>query len=417
MPGLHREYLETRSGSTDSDPAQGHWSVTLEDVLQRDIGTPSGQESSVKENGMKTSSPQTERLRAAVIGVGARGRNHVRLCVELETVALVGVADPDPTARGQVASRHHIQGFANHRKLVEAEKPDFALLAVPSRWHYPIAHDLIEQGVHVLMETPIAMTAEEGRMLIDRARVCGVKLGVGYVERFNPAVTALQERLQRGELGRVFQISVRRIGGFHPGGRDLGIVLDRAIHDLHVMRYLAGGNVLRVSAELAHELDRPQEDMLCGLLRFDNGIVGLLDVNWLSPTQSHELTVYGQRGMFVANYLTQELCYYENSLGDRNWNNSHGFRGVAEGRTIRYPISPGNPLLAQLEAFVHSILYDKPFPVDGEEGLRAILLAQRLVEAGHQGRSLHLDQAGHEVRHAKAPAEVAQIPAHPSPVL
>jgi UDP-N-acetylglucosamine 3-dehydrogenase len=389
----------------------------LEDALLQDTRTPPGQDSSAKDSRMKTSSPQAERLRAAVIGVGARGRNHVRLCVELETVSLVGVADPDPTARGPVASRHHVQGFANYRRLVEAEKPDFALLAVPAQWQVPIALDLIERGIHVLLETPIAMTAEEGRTLTDRARACGVTLGVGYVERFNPAMTALKKRIQRGELGRIFQINVCRIGGFHPRVRDLGIVLDRAIHDLYVMQYLAGANVMRVSAELGHELNRPQEDMLCGLLRFGNGIVGLLNVNWLSPTQSHELIVCGQRGMLVANFLTQELCYYENSLGDRSWNHPPGFRGVAEGRMIRYPISPRDPWRAQLEAFVHSILHDKPFPVGGEEGLRAIRLAERLVEAGHQGRSLNLDPAGDEVRHAKIPPEAAQVPAHPSPVL
>jgi predicted dehydrogenase len=349
--------------------------------------------------------------------VGARGRNHARLCSELETVALVGVADPDPVARGQVTSCHRVQGFANYRTLVETEKPDFAVLSVPTQWQYPIALDLLEHGIHVLMETPIALTVEEGQTLTDRARAHRAKLGLGYVERFNPAVTALKKRIQRGELGRIFQINVCRIGGFHPRVRDLGIVLDRAIHDLHVMQYVAGTNVMRISAELAHELNRPQEDVLCGLLRFDNGIVGLLNVNWLSPTQSHELTVSGQRGMLVANYLTQELCYYENSLGDRNWDHPPGSPAVAEGRTIRYPISPCDPLQAQLEAFVRSILHDKPFPVGGEDGLRAILLAQRLVEAGHQGRSLHLDQAGFEVRKAVAPPEVAQLPAHTSPVL
>ncbi len=399
------------------DSASSRSGVAREEASPQRAALAKAEERHVVEGGAEAGSAAARRLQVAVIGVGPRGRNLVRLCVEMDRVALVGIADPDPAQCRQVASRYHTQGFSNYRTLLEAQPPDLALLSVPRQWAYPIALDLIEQGIHVLLETPMVVTAEEGQMLVRRARASGAQLGMGLTERFNPAVTALKKRISRGELGRIFQISASHIGGPSPRVQELKGVLNLATCELHVMLYLAGANVLRVSAELGPELEQSQEEMLCGVLRFANGVVGLLNVNGLSPTHSHELVVCGQRGMFVVNYLTQELCFFENSLGDANWIASRGSQGMAEGRMIRYPISSRDPQGAQLDAVVHAILHDKPFPVSGVDGLQAILVAQRLIEAGQQGRSLHLDTGGYEVVRAEVPVEAPSTLVRSSPVL
>jgi UDP-N-acetylglucosamine 3-dehydrogenase len=339
----------------------------------------------------------TKQLRAAVIGVGAMGKNHARVYAETEGVELVGVADPDPAMRQQITARYRARDYADYREMVEVEKPEVVSLATPTCLHYAIASDLIEQGIHVLIEKPISVTMEEGLSLVEQARAQGVKLGVGHIERFNPAVTALKERLDGGELGSIFQISVRRISGFPPRVKDIGVALDLATHDLDVMRYLTGARVVRVSAEIAQGLDRLQEDILCGLLRFDNGVIGTLNINWLSPTKIRELAVHGECGMFVVNYLTQDLYFYENSYMNGHWESLQVFRGVAEGRMIRYPISRREPLALELQSFVQSVQRDEPFPVSGEDGVQALTLAHCLVRAGQQHRSLFLDGCGHEV--------------------
>ena len=176
----------------------------------------------------------------------------------------------------------------------------------------------------------------------------------------------------------------------------MGVILDLATHDLDVMRHLTGTEVTRVSAETTRELGGPQEDMLCGLLRFEGGVIGLLNINWLSPTKIRELTVSGERGMFVVNYLTQDLYFYENGYRDGDWESLQVFRGVAEGRMIRYPIVRREPLQVELESFAASILEGRPFPVTGEDGLKAITLAQHLVQAGQRGESLNLVAPGRE---------------------
>ena len=329
-------------------------------------------------------------LHAAVVGAGTMGKHHARLYADIEGVELVGVADPAPAVRAEVTRRYHVPGFADYCEMLEAVRPDIVSLAVPTRLHYPIASDLIERSIHVLVEKPIALTVEEGRALIEQAHARSVKLGVGHVERFNPAVTALKEHLDHGELGKVFQISVRRVSAFPSRVVDVGVVLDLATHDLDVMCYLTGAEVTRVSAEIGRQMGRATEDMLCGLLRFANGVIGLLHVNWLSPTKIRELMVNGERGMFVADYLTQDLHFYENDYGAGNWESLQVFRGVAEGRVIRYPIGRREPLQVELESFVRAVREDKPFPVSGEDGLRALALAGRLVEAGQCGQCVYL---------------------------
>jgi UDP-N-acetylglucosamine 3-dehydrogenase len=314
------------------------------------------------------------------------GRHHVRICSEAEGIDLVGVADPDPDARSQIAARYHTTGYAGHHDLLDAEKVDFVVLSVPPQHHHAIACDLIERGISTLVEKPISLTVGEGQDLVERAAARGVTLGVGHVERFNPAVISLERQLNQNVLGRVFQLSAHRIGGFPPRVRDVGVALDLATHDLDLMLHLIPSKVVRLSAETVCVVNHSREDLLCGLLRFENGVIGLLDINWLSPTKIRQLVIHGERGMFVVNYLTQDLYYYESEHKDGDWDSLQVFRGVAEGRMVRLPVTRREPLQVEWEAFAHAVRRGEPFPVSGEDGVRALGLAHELVKAGTGGR-------------------------------
>lgn len=322
-------------------------------------------------------------LRAAVIGVGAMGRHHARVYTEMEGVRLVAVADPDETACAPLAHRYPIHAYTDFREMLDREQPDLVSVAVPTRAHYEVAQAVIERGIPLLIEKPIVASVEEGQSLIEMARAANVPLGVGHIERFNPAVIALKEHLDKGELGRVFQMSVRRIGPFPPRIMDVGVAIDLATHDLDILCYLTGAEVVRVSAEIGRQLHTRHEDLLCALLRFDNGVIGLLHVNWLSPTKVRELVVNGEGGMFVVDYLTQELTLFKNRPNGANWETLRLFTGVSEGDMIRYYVPRQEPLRLELEAFVRCVSQNEPFPVRGEDGLRALALAHRLLSAAH----------------------------------
>lgn len=241
------------------------------------------------------------------------------------------------------------------------------------------------------MEKPIAATVEESRELIECAKRLERKLMVGHIVRFDPAIQALKQHLDEGELGHIFQIVCRRVGPFPSRIRDVGVVVDLAPHDLDVMRFVSDDDPVRVYAETQQEIHTEHEDLLTGLLRFGNGLTGVLEINWLTPTKVREVLVLGERGMFRVDSLTQDLYFYENAqVNGEMWDALRALKGVSEGRMTRYPLQRYEPLKAELEAFVKAVLNDEPVPVSSEDGLAALRLALALVESGKNHQVVEL---------------------------
>jgi predicted dehydrogenase len=332
-------------------------------------------------------------LRAAVIGVGAMGRNHARVYADLPTVEFVGAADYDEDRAREVVKHFGGKAYTDYRQLIDEQKPDLVTIAVPTVDHLSTALEVFQHGIHSLIEKPIAFTVAEGQEIIAAAERAGVKLMVGHIERFNPAVQELKLRLDSGELGRVFQIDARRQGPFPSRIRDVGVVIDLAVHDVDITRYLTGSEVKRVFAETESNLHSQYEDLLVGSLRLDNSIVASLMVNWVTPTKIRELYVTGERGMFYVNYLTQDLYFYENSSAQgTEWENLRVLRGVSEGRMVRYVVNKKEPLHTEIELFVKAVIEDAPLPLTGRDGLEALGVAQALVASGKENRIISMKE-------------------------
>jgi len=322
-------------------------------------------------------------LKAAVIGIGMMGRNHARVYAQMEGARLVAAADLDARALEPIARTYKAHVYTDYVQMLDEEKPDLVSVAVPTHFHREVAVMAVKRGVHVFVEKPISTCIEDGREIIDCAQCEGVKLAVGHIERFNPAVIELKKQLDARQLGRIFQIHARRVGPFPPRVEDVGVVIDLATHELNLLEYLTGSQVKSVYAETQREIHPKHEDLLTGILRFEDGTVGILDINWLTPTKIRELSLIGEKGMFSVNYLTQDLYFYENDYLNGNWEGL-AMMGVSEGRKIRHNIKRKEPLLAELESFVEAIEHDTAPQIDGEEALRAVLLAQRLLESGRK---------------------------------
>lgn len=331
-------------------------------------------------------------MQAVVIGVGTMGRNHARIYAELEETQLVAVADLDQALAEQVAAHFGVRAYSNYVAMLEQEKPDLVSVVVPTREHLQVARAAIERGVHVLVEKPIASTLTEGQELIRLAEQYGVQLSVGHIERFNPAIIELKRRLDEGQLGRIFQIHARRLGPFPPRIRDVGVVIDLATHDLDVMRYLVGAPVERIYAETERRIHTEHEDLLLGLLKFTDGTLGIVDINWLTPTKIRELIVTGERGMFIANYLTQELCFHKNNYAETQWSPMATLCGVSEGDMIKFHVERREPLKEELSAFVKAIEQTQSSKVTGWDGLQALALAQKIIESSQTCRTIWLTQ-------------------------
>jgi UDP-N-acetylglucosamine 3-dehydrogenase len=318
----------------------------------------------------------------AVIGAGSMGRHHLRVYRELGA-AVVAVADADGDVAGRAGQLHGVRAYTDHRELLDRERPEAVSVAVPTSSHLRVVVDALERGSHVLVEKPIASTVDEGRVMIEAARRHGRVLTVGHIERFNPAILELRRRLEQGGLGRPYQMHARRLGPFPQRIRDVGVVVDLATHDLDLMCWLGGSEPARVYAEISREIHTTNEDLVTGLIRFANDTVGLLEINWLTPTKIRELSITGERGMFRADYLTQDLYFFENSVSpDGAWETMSLLRGgVDEGSMTRYALRRREPLAAELEAFLSAARGERPPAVSAEDGVRALGLALSLIES------------------------------------
>ncbi|MCC6381718.1 MAG: Gfo/Idh/MocA family oxidoreductase [Dehalococcoidia bacterium] len=330
-------------------------------------------------------------LRAAVIGLGNMGANHARVLADLPGVDLVGLADADPARLEKAIGRRTIPGFTDAETLLREARPDMVSVVVPSGLHEDVALRVIEGGAHLLVEKPIASTLAGAARMARAAEAAGLILSVGHIERFNPAVQELKQRLEAGQGGQVLQIRARRVGPFPHRIRDVGVIHDLAPHDIDIMRSLLGDEVERVYAEARRHVNTDNDDLFVGLLHFRGGVQGMLDINWLTPTKERSLTVLCMKGMFAVDYAAQSLTFYENFAASAR---EGAIASVTEGPMTRYPVANREPLRAELEAFRDAVLGAGPPPVSAYDGMAALAVAEALVRSAEQGSPVSVQQVG-----------------------
>ena len=321
-------------------------------------------------------------LRTAVIGLGSMGANHARVLAELPDVELAGVADPDAERVARATAGRTVPGFPSGAALLRETHPDLVTVAAPTRTHASLALEAIAAGAHVLVEKPIAATVAEARRLAEAAESAGVLLTVGHIVRFDPAIEALRARLAAGQGGCVLQLRARRVNPFPERIRDVGVIHDLATHDIDVMRYLLGREVERVYAEALRHVNTAFEDLLAGLLHFEDGTLGVLDCNWLTPAKERVLEALCERGVFVVDLAAQSLTFYERFPARAR----EGAAGaVTEGPMSRYPVAQGEPLRAELAAFCEAVRRGGPPPVAPADAIAALAVAEALAQSAVTG--------------------------------
>lgn len=320
-------------------------------------------------------------IKVVVVGAGSMGVNHLRVLRDFdkEQLELVGIAEASEPVLQRAASRFHVAGYTDYRQMIEETHPHLVAVVVPTHLHFEVAAYALERGIHVLLEKPMASTLDEAHTLISLAREHEAKLAVGHIERFNPAIIQLKRRLVHGELGNIFHLHARRLGPFPPRIRDVGVTLDLATHDIDVMRYLVDAEIEHVYAETQQRIHSTHEDSVLGIMRFTNDAIGMLDVNWLTPTKIRELSVTGERGMFLVNYLTQDIYFYENNYSTTTWDALRSLTGVSEGTMTRLKVQKSEPLYLEYEDIFAAIRSDAEPTVTGEDGLAVLQIALQLT--------------------------------------
>ncbi len=329
------------------------------------------------------------KTKVAVIGTGSMGKNHARVYWEMPDVEFVGISDADAEKAAALGKKYGVPVFSNYREMLDKQKPDAVTIAVPTVLHHEVALEAINRGIHVLLEKPISMEIEQGEDIIQKAAEKGVTLQIGHIERFNPAIITLQQELDKKVLGKLYYLESHRVGPYPARINDVGVIIDLAVHELDIMRHIGQSEITRVYAETERRIHTAHEDLISATLRMGNGIIGTISINWLTPTKIRELLVIGELGMFKVDYLTQDLYFYENSSAKGSeWETFQILRGVSEGKIIKYSFNKKEPLRTEQEAFLAAVNGTQPVPVSGQDGLKALILARKMIESGQTHQSV-----------------------------
>ena len=336
-------------------------------------------------------SPAGDRgLRLGLIGLGSMGRNHLRVLGLADGAALVAVADPDPDALAAATATSGAQGFDEPLALIAEAELDAVVIAAPTTTHVALALAAIDRRIAVLVEKPLAATPAEADLIVAAATKPGAPpVQVGHIERFNPAVLELGRLLDAGWLSTVFAITSRRAGPFPARIRDVGVTVDLATHDVDMLSWIAGERPARVSAETAQRIHANHEDLLFGLMSFPSGTVAMLDVDWLTPVKRRQLSVVGEEGLFELDYLTQRLTFAR-ATDTTNPRLIGGYAPTFSGDVEVLPVTNGEPLAAELDAFLGVVRRGGRPVVDAEDGRWAVVIADALLRAASERRTVEL---------------------------
>jgi UDP-N-acetylglucosamine 3-dehydrogenase len=334
--------------------------------------------------------------RGVLVGLGRIGTYHLRVLRAHPEVELVAIAEPSPERRATAPV--DIPTFASLSDALAEVEADFACIAAPACWLPELAHESLAAGLAVMVEKPMAVEEEAAMAVVADAERRGQLLAVGLVERCNPAVEALQLLLDEGVAGRVYQVHARRLSPYPGRESPTGVALDLATHDLDVIRFITRSEYARVFAETASYSEEGREDMVCASLGLESGMIGMVDVNWMTPTKVRQLSVTCEGGMFVVDYLTQDLTFYQHPRTDIEWDTLRMLRGTGEGDMLRYGIARREPLAVEWDRFIDALSGRGAPAATGHDGVAALSTARAIQRSGRAHTSVTPGYRGVAVR-------------------
>jgi predicted dehydrogenase len=299
------------------------------------------------------------KTRVGIIGTGSLGRIHARILTEMPEATVAGFVDPRDDAASEVTSALNIRRFDSVAAL--AHEIDACVVATPTSSHLDVARELLESGVDVMVEKPIAATTADAQTLIDTAKQHGRVLQVGHVERYNPAITAAADH-----LGAVRYFEAERLGVFVARSLDVDVLLDLMIHDINLVLSLLRQEVVDIRAVGVPVLTG-KVDLANVRLDLANGAVANLTASRVSQDRIRKVRFFGSDSYISVDTKEQEVKGYK--LAERAI------------RPLEITVEKKEPLRAELEAFL-ACVRDRSRPiVAGEDGLAAVDLAMRVAAA------------------------------------
>jgi predicted dehydrogenase len=299
-------------------------------------------------------------LKLCVIGVGHMGRIHADKLKEMEGVTLCGLIDADQRSLEEASKKHTAPRFRDHKQVLPLA--DAALIATPTETHYAIAKDCLQRGIHVFMEKPITATAQEAEELIALARAKHLVLQVGHLERFSPAFAQALNYIKEPMF-----IEAQRISMFTGRSTDIDVIMDLMIHDIDLVLSIAGSKVTDVRAQ-GTPVVTEKIDVANARIEFEGGCVASLTASRASKRKERTFKIFQKD-----RYLSLDLLKGRMVAVTKN---SEGGMQLEEFQADKI-----DPVEDELREFVHAIREKRKPRVEGEHGLRALLLANLIKDS------------------------------------
>ena len=324
--------------------------------------------------------PESGRIRAGVVGAGHMGQYHILALAELWDVELVAICDADAERARQIAAQYGTRAVATHQEL--AGLVDIATVAVPTERHFEVARDLLEAGVHVLVEKPMTPTLEEAKELFRLARQRARVLHVGHVERFNGAVQELRKIVERPVL-----IESRRLGPFVPRVQNDSVVMDLMIHDIDIVLGLVESEPRRMNA-LGRSIHSLQADVANVQILFDSGAMATITASRATEEKIRTLSITQPDAYIVLNYADQDIQIHRRAAQEYTLNRE-SIRYRQASFVERLFVHKDNPLKLEIR---HLISAARAAKATGQvelaetEDLRSLAVALEIERMIREGR-------------------------------
>ncbi|MBI2460958.1 MAG: Gfo/Idh/MocA family oxidoreductase [Candidatus Rokubacteria bacterium] len=322
---------------------------------------------------------EQRRMRTAVVGAGHMGQYHILVFAELWDVELVGIVDTDQAKAARLAVQYDTQAFADHRELIG--RVDLATVAVPTPLHFEVTRDLLEAGINVLVEKPVAPTLEEARELFRIARERDVILHVGHVERFNGAVQELRKIVVNPIL-----VESRRLGPFVPRVQHDTVVMDLMIHDLDIILNLVDSEIRRVTA-LGSSVHSAQPDVANVQILFEGGTIANITASRATEQKIRTLAITQPDAYIVLDYTDQEIQIHRRAAAEYILNRE-SIRYRQESSVEHLFVHKENPLKLEIVHLVNAVRHARqtgradPGDADDLRSLAVALEIERMIREG-----------------------------------
>jgi UDP-N-acetylglucosamine 3-dehydrogenase len=308
-------------------------------------------------------------LKVGLVGAGGWGKNHARVLSELG--ALAAICDVDITRAEEFGRKYNVPYYTSIDEMLSKEKIEVAHVCTPTTTHYSVSKKLLESGLHVFIEKPIAASVKEGMEIASLAEEKKRLVGVGYIERFNPAVIHLKEMIVQKQLGELLVAEFYRENRW-AGVKDVGILLDTSVHDIDTARYIFSEEPYQVFCRTGKVLGE-HDDFAVLMLSFKRSRTAILVTNWVTPKKERRLSAILTQGVVRLDFITREVKVDTDAGAETFQHQSQ------------------EPLKLEISSFLEAVSSGKKPAVDARDAIKTSIIAEAAAYSSRKGLPVNVE--------------------------